>query len=169
MLCLIMWKSLIWMWMFRPSRQRTGQETVKRIIKKKEYREHSGSVEKCLSRNPSCLSLVSYIPTPPSHTQPLSVGCPVPKHTRNISLHAWQRRKTQPLNLPFTSNSWGRALFTNATSCVPQTEEDNTLVEICKRLLANMHDGKCSMTYQHSDGKLHFDTVEINGKGRTKK
>lgn len=43
------------------------------------------------------------------------------------------------------------------------------LVKICKHVLANMQDGTCSITYQHSDGKLDFETVEINGKGSTKK
>lgn len=50
-------------------------------------------------------------------------------------------------------------------ACDPQSEDNKTLVAICKRLLANMHDGKCRMTYHHINDKLQFDTVEINAKG----
>lgn len=69
---------------------------------------------------------------------------------------------------PFlSSNSWGTAIVNRHYASDPQTEEDKTLVEICRRLLANMRDGKCTMTYEHRDGKLDFDMVEINGKGST--
>lgn len=71
---------------------------------------------------------------------------------------------------PFlSSNSWGGALFTSTTSSDPQNEEDKKLVEVCRRLLANLFDGNCSLTFQHRNNKLHFDEVEISGKGRTKK
>lgn len=125
-------------------------------------------MEKCLSGSPSCLSLVSYIPTPPSHTQPLSVGCPVPKHTRNISTHATAQEDAtfEPF---LSSNSWGGALFTSTAPSDPQTEEDKKLVAVCNHLLDGLQDGNCTLTYHHVGNKLRFQEVEISGKGRTKK
>lgn len=140
---------------------------MKCILEKRE-RETLVSVEKCLSGSPSCLSLVSYIPTPPSHTQPLSVGCPVPKHSRNISTHATAQEDAtfEPF---LSSNSWGGALFTSAAPSDPQTEEDKELAAVCNHLLDGMQDGICSVTFYHVGNRLHFQEVEISGKGRTKK
>lgn len=140
---------------------------MKCILEKRE-RETLVSVEKCLSGSPSCLSLVSYIPTPPSHTQPLSVGCPVPKHSRNISTHATAQEDAT--FEPFLwSNSWGGALFTSAAPSDPQTEEDRKLTAVCNHLLDGLQDANCSVKFYHVGNRLRFQEVEISGKGRTKK
>lgn len=125
-------------------------------------------MEKCLSGSPSCLSLVSYIPTPPSHTPPLSVGCPVPKHTRNIPTHATAQEDAtfEPV---LSSNPWGGALFTSTAPSDPQNEVDKKLAAVCKHLLVGLQDGNCTLTVHGLDNKLHFEEVEISGKGRTKK
>lgn len=60
-------------------------------------------------------------------------------------------------------------MFTSTAPSDPQNEEDKKLVAVCKRLLANLKEGFCSLTYQHHNDKLHFEDVEISGKGRTKK
>lgn len=148
------------------TRNRTGNSEVH--FKKKRERETLVSVEKCLSGSPSCLSLVSYIPTPPSHTQPLSVGCPVPKHSRNISTHATAQEDAtfEPF---LSSNSWGVSLFTSTAPSDPQTVEDKKLAAVCTRLLDHLKDSKCTLMYYHVGNKLRFQEVEISGKGRTKK
>lgn len=46
-----------------------------------------------------------------------------------------------------------------------QKEEEKDLVEVCRRLMVNLQDGNCTLTWQHRNGKIHFDCVEINGKG----
>lgn len=40
------------------------------------------------------------------------------------------------------------------------------MVEVCKRLMANMDDGNCTLVWQQRNGKIHFDSVEVNGKGK---
>ncbi|KAF1372624.1 hypothetical protein PFLUV_G00267790 [Perca fluviatilis] len=49
----------------------------------------------------------------------------------------------------------------------PEKEEEKELAEVCKRLLVNLHDGNCTLKWQHHNGKVQFDYVEINGKVRT--
>ncbi|XP_044042973.1 podocalyxin [Siniperca chuatsi] len=46
-------------------------------------------------------------------------------------------------------------------------EEEKDLVEVCRRLIANLQDGNCSLTWRHNNGKIQFDYVEINGKVKT--
>lgn len=46
-----------------------------------------------------------------------------------------------------------------------QGKEEKDLVEVCRRLMVNMHDGDCTLTWQLHDGKIQFDCVEIKGKG----
>ncbi|KAG7234505.1 hypothetical protein INR49_004520 [Caranx melampygus] len=42
------------------------------------------------------------------------------------------------------------------------------MVEVCKRLVANLQDGNCILTWTQDDNdKVHFDSVEINGKVKT--
>lgn len=48
-----------------------------------------------------------------------------------------------------------------------QKEDKKDLVEVCRRLMVNLQDGNCTLTYQHHNGKILFDCVEINGKGKT--
>lgn len=50
-------------------------------------------------------------------------------------------------------------------SCYLQDKEEKDLVEVCRRLMVNMHDGDCTLTWQLRDGKIQFDCVKINGKG----
>lgn len=46
-----------------------------------------------------------------------------------------------------------------------QVKEEKDLAEVCKRLMVNMLDGECSLTWQLRDDKLQFDSVEIHGLG----
>lgn len=56
-------------------------------------------------------------------------------------------------------------MFTNESFYL-QKEEEKDLVEVCRRLMANLHDGNCTLVWQHRNGKIQFDCVEINGKGK---
>lgn len=40
-------------------------------------------------------------------------------------------------------------------------------MEVCRRLMVNLHDGNCTLTWQHRNGKIQFDCVEINGQVKT--
>uniref|UniRef100_H3CIK5 Podocalyxin n=2 Tax=Tetraodon nigroviridis TaxID=99883 RepID=H3CIK5_TETNG len=57
--------------------------------------------------------------------------------------------------------------FTAVTLCL-QNKEEQDLVEVCRRLMANMHDGNCTLVWQQRNDKIHFDYVEINGKVKTR-
>lgn len=57
---------------------------------------------------------------------------------------------------------------TAVTLCL-QKEEEKDLVEVCRRLMANMHDGNCTLVWQQRNGKVHFDNVEVIGKGKAVK
>ncbi|XP_072769230.1 podocalyxin [Nerophis lumbriciformis] len=48
-----------------------------------------------------------------------------------------------------------------------QEEEDKDLMEVCRRLMAHLKEGNCTLTWRHHQGKLLFDCVEINGKVKT--
>nr|XP_020490471.2 LOW QUALITY PROTEIN: podocalyxin [Labrus bergylta] len=63
----------------------------------------------------------------------------------------------------------GAQLKTFVYSLNTGQEEDkkHDLVEVCKRLMVNMQDGNCTLTWRHHD-RVQFDVVEINGKVKTK-
>ncbi|XP_040006086.1 podocalyxin [Xiphias gladius] len=48
-----------------------------------------------------------------------------------------------------------------------EKEKDKELVEVCRRLMANLQDGNCTLTWRQHKGKVQFDYVEINGKVKT--
>ncbi|XP_077449517.1 podocalyxin [Stigmatopora argus] len=48
-----------------------------------------------------------------------------------------------------------------------EKEEEKELVEVCKRLMGNLKDGNCTLTWSRHKGKLIFDCVEINGRVKT--
>ncbi|XP_061617257.1 podocalyxin isoform X2 [Phyllopteryx taeniolatus] len=48
-----------------------------------------------------------------------------------------------------------------------EVEEEKDLVEVCRRLMGNLKDGNCTLTWRHHKGKLLFDCVEINGRVKT--
>ncbi|XP_057711263.1 podocalyxin [Corythoichthys intestinalis] len=48
-----------------------------------------------------------------------------------------------------------------------EKEEEKDLAEVCRRLMGNLKDGNCTLTWRHHKGKLIFDCVEINGKVKT--
>lgn len=50
----------------------------------------------------------------------------------------------------------------------PEKEEEKELAEVCRRLMANMQEGNCTLSWQQHNGKIHFDCVEINGKVKTR-
>lgn len=56
-------------------------------------------------------------------------------------------------------------MFTDV-SCHLQKEEEKELAEVCSRFMANMDDGNCTLKWWHHNGKMHFDDVEISGKGK---
>ncbi|KAG7497182.1 hypothetical protein JOB18_033027 [Solea senegalensis] len=45
-----------------------------------------------------------------------------------------------------------------------ETEKDKVLVEVCKLLMANLQDGNCTLIWKHQNGKVQFESVDINGK-----
>ncbi|KAM7366832.1 hypothetical protein PAMP_014776 [Pampus punctatissimus] len=45
--------------------------------------------------------------------------------------------------------------------------EEKHLVELCRRLMGNLQDGNCSLTWREHNNKVQFDHVEINGKVKT--
>ncbi|KAM7377862.1 hypothetical protein PAMA_012994 [Pampus argenteus] len=45
--------------------------------------------------------------------------------------------------------------------------EEKHLVELCRRLMGNLQDGNCSLTWREHNHKVQFDNVEINGKVKT--
>ncbi|XP_037098836.1 podocalyxin [Syngnathus acus] len=76
------------------------------------------------------------------------------------------------------ATSFERTTVTTATGAYPkkfsyslnngqEKEEEKDLVEVCKRLMGNLRDGNCTLTWRHHKGKLMFDCVEINGKVKT--
>ena len=47
-----------------------------------------------------------------------------------------------------------------------QKHEEKDLVEVCKRLMVNLIDGNCTLSWKsHNNKRLLFD-VEISGKGK---
>ncbi|CAJ1055657.1 podocalyxin [Xyrichtys novacula] len=48
-----------------------------------------------------------------------------------------------------------------------QKDEEKELVEVCRRLMNNLQDGNCTLTWRHHGGKVQFDCVEVNGKVKT--
>lgn len=54
--------------------------------------------------------------------------------------------------------------LTAAALCL-QNKEEKDLAEVCRRLMANMDDGNCTLVWQQRNGKIHFERVEINGNG----
>ncbi|XP_049617126.1 podocalyxin [Syngnathus scovelli] len=79
---------------------------------------------------------------------------------------------------PPGATSFKRATMTTITGAYPkkfsyslnngqEKEEEKDLVEVCKRLMGNLRDGNCTLTWRHHKGKLVFDCVEINGKVKT--
>ncbi|XP_068573177.1 podocalyxin [Cebidichthys violaceus] len=82
---------------------------------------------------------------------------------------------TATTTIPTTSSS---TTTTSTTAAQPKTflyslnnghekEEEKDLVELCRRLMVNLQDGNCTLTWQHHNGKIQFDCVEINGKVKT--
>ncbi|XP_058481835.1 podocalyxin isoform X2 [Solea solea] len=45
-----------------------------------------------------------------------------------------------------------------------ETDKDKVLVEVCRQLMANLEDGNCTLIWKHQNGKVQFESVEINGK-----
>lgn len=69
-------------------------------------------------------------------------------------------------------------IITTSTAAQPKTflyslnkghedKDKKDLVEVCRRLMVNLQDGNCTLTWQHLNGKVQFDCVEINGKVKT--
>lgn len=40
-------------------------------------------------------------------------------------------------------------------------------MELCRRVMGNLQDGNCTLTYRHHNGRLQVDSAEINGKVKT--
>ncbi|XP_077565833.1 podocalyxin [Stigmatopora nigra] len=57
--------------------------------------------------------------------------------------------------------------FTYSLNKGHEKEEEKDLVEVCKRLMGNLKDGNCTLTWSRYKGKLIFDCVEINGRVKT--
>ncbi|XP_035535156.1 podocalyxin [Morone saxatilis] len=45
--------------------------------------------------------------------------------------------------------------------------EEKDMVEVCRRLMANMEEGNCTLTWHPHNGQTKFDYVAINGKVKT--
>ncbi|XP_026218850.1 podocalyxin [Anabas testudineus] len=48
-----------------------------------------------------------------------------------------------------------------------ENKEEKEFVEVCKRLMANLIDGECDLTWQQHNNKVQFERVTINGKVKT--
>ncbi|XP_069569231.1 podocalyxin [Brachyistius frenatus] len=48
-----------------------------------------------------------------------------------------------------------------------ETKEEKNLAEVCKMLMPKWQNGTCTLTWQHHNGKVQFDDVEINAKVKT--
>nr|XP_057933993.1 podocalyxin [Doryrhamphus excisus] len=57
--------------------------------------------------------------------------------------------------------------FSYSLNSGQEKEEEKELMEVCRRLMGNLKDGNCTLTWRHHNGKLIFDCVEINGKVKT--
>lgn len=134
--------------------------------------------KKCLSGNPSCLSLVSFVPTPLSYTHPLLLSHCCTFHNTPKIILASQHRKTRPQMTPLAFPSplpfilqilYGKKvkyILTDVSLWCLQNKEEKEFVEVCKRLMANLIDGECDLTWQQHNNKVQFERVTINGKGR---
>ncbi|XP_019113413.1 podocalyxin [Larimichthys crocea] len=66
-----------------------------------------------------------------------------------------------------TTTTAQQKLFMYSLNNGHESEEEKELVQVCKRLMMNLQDGNCSLSWRHQNGKIHFDSVEINGKVKT--
>ncbi|XP_075932139.1 podocalyxin isoform X2 [Anarhichas minor] len=86
---------------------------------------------------------------------------------------------TATTTIPTTSSTSSTTSTTSSTAAAqPKTflyslnnghgkEEEKDLVELCRRLMVNLQDGNCTLTWQHHNGKIQVDCVEINGQVKT--
>ncbi|XP_060950272.1 podocalyxin [Limanda limanda] len=58
-------------------------------------------------------------------------------------------------------------IFLYSLNSKPEKEKNKDLVEMCKRLMANLQDGNCTLIWRHKNGKVLIDCMEINGKVKT--
>ncbi|XP_070848741.1 podocalyxin [Chaetodon trifascialis] len=58
-------------------------------------------------------------------------------------------------------------IFSYSLNSGHEKEEEKDLAEVCRRLMTNLQDGNCTLTWRHHNGKIQFDRVEINGKVKT--
>lgn len=60
-----------------------------------------------------------------------------------------------------------RGVYTDVSSLCFQNEGDKVFVEVCKRLMANLQDGQCNLTFhEEKNGKVQFESVVIDGTGK---
>ncbi|CAB1445417.1 unnamed protein product [Pleuronectes platessa] len=93
-----------------------------------------------------------------STPQTLTTGSTVPENLSGTTLlQTSTATTTDPL----------QNIFLYSLNSRPEKEKDKELVEMCKRLMANMQDGNCTLIWRHKNGKIQFDCMEINGKVKT--
>ncbi|XP_061124100.1 podocalyxin [Syngnathus typhle] len=103
-------------------------------------------------------------------TEQTTTGSPIPASTATSAVTTTSATSG--------ATSFKRTTVTTATGAYPkkfsyslnngqEKEEEKDLVEVCKRLMGNLRDGNCTLTWRHHKGKLMFDCVEINGKVKT--
>ncbi|GLD48035.1 podocalyxin isoform X2 [Lates japonicus] len=135
--------------------------------------------EQTASRTPEPTGNPGAISNPPTQTK---TGSPTAESlTGTTSL---QTTTSTIFSAAATTTATATATTTTATTTTTTTEpqvktlqyslnsrherqEDKELVEVCKRLMMNMQDGNCTLTWNSHNGKVQFEHVEINGKVKT--
>ncbi|XP_041636592.1 podocalyxin [Cheilinus undulatus] len=76
---------------------------------------------------------------------------------------------TAPLmpTIPATTMAAQPKTFQYSLNTGHEKDEEKELVEVCRRLMLDMLDGNCTLTWRHHKGKVQFDCVVINGKVKT--
>ncbi|KAM6961516.1 podocalyxin [Tautogolabrus adspersus] len=80
------------------------------------------------------------------------------------------RAGTTDPQIPTTSATTSGAqlkTFVYSLNTGQEKDEKHEMVEVCKRLMVNLQDGNCTLTWRHHNDKVQFDCVEINGKVKT--
>ncbi|XP_029018197.2 LOW QUALITY PROTEIN: podocalyxin [Betta splendens] len=106
---------------------------------------------------PGTISITSHLntPTPTAVLPPSSTT-----RTRREPLD------TTSVPAPATTGPAEPQLKTFEFSLKSKNEEQRDFVEVCKRLMVNMEDGKCILKWQNNSNKVQFESVEISGTGK---
>ncbi|KAM9845914.1 podocalyxin [Aulostomus maculatus] len=83
---------------------------------------------------------------------PVSGGASTPPGTTGLQTTITAAAPAQPRVFSYSLNNG------------QEKEEEKDLAEVCRRLLGILKEGNCTLTWRHLNGRVQFDSVEINGK-----